>query len=103
MTSAALLSLDPDLFLRFFQENGKVRAIKVAESALDTILDADGAGQTVAFLVHLIGKVIDFLRAIGDAEPTALAEIFDDGGGHAANPPVPGRPPAGQKMECGLQ
>ena len=88
MTSAALLSLGPDFFLRFFQENCKVRAIKVAESAFDTILDPDGAGQTVAFLVHLIGKVIDFFRAIGDAEPTALAEFFNDGSGHAAYPPL---------------
>jgi hypothetical protein len=96
MTSAALLSLGPDLFLRFFQENGKVRAIKVAESAFDTILDPDRSGQAVTSLVHLVGKVIDFLRAIGDAEPTALAELFNDGGGHAVNPPVPGREPAEQ-------
>jgi len=96
MTSAALLSLGPDLFLRFFQENGKVRAIKVAESAFDTILDPNGTGQTVAFFVHLIGKVIDFLRAIGDAEATALAEFFYDGGRHAANPPFLGRQRAEQ-------
>jgi hypothetical protein len=98
MTSAALLSLGSDLFLRFFQENGKVRAIKVAESAFDTILDPDGARQTVAFLVHLSGKVIDFLRAIGNAEPTALAEFFNDGGGHAANPPFLGRQRAKQEI-----
>ena len=98
MTSAALLSLGPDLLLRFFQENGKVRAIKVAESAFNTILNPDGAGQTVALLVHLLGKVIDLLRAMGDTEPTALTEFFNDGGGHAATPPVPGRQAAQQEM-----
>ena len=92
----ALLSLCSVFLLRLFHENGKVRAIKVAESAFDAIPNPGGPRQTVAFLVHLIGEVIDFLRAIGDAEATALAEFLYDGGRHAANPPFLGRQRAEQ-------
>jgi hypothetical protein len=98
MASTVLLSLGAVFFLCFLQEDGKVRAVKIAESTFDTILDPDGAGQTVAFLVHLIGKVINFLRAIGNAEPTALAKFFNDGSGHAANPPFLGRQLAERKI-----
>jgi hypothetical protein len=68
---------------RFFQEDGKIRAVKVAEAAFDAVLDTGRVRQTVPFFIHLLGEVIDFLGAIGDAKPAALAKVFDDGCGHS--------------------
>ncbi len=42
-----------------------------------------GLGETVPFLVHLVQRLIDFLRAVGDAESAALAKVFNDGDGHS--------------------
>jgi hypothetical protein len=98
MASTALLSLGSLFLFGFFQEDGEIRAIKVAEAAFNAICHAGRTGQTIAFLIHLVGKVIDFLGAMGDAESTALAEFFNDGGGHSGKSPFPSLQPVEQEL-----
>jgi hypothetical protein len=86
MALAPLHSFGSVFLLCFFQEDGEIRAIKVAEAAFDAILDPDWAGQTVSLLVHLFGEIIDFLRAVSDTKPTALAKFLNNRGGHSSKP-----------------
>jgi hypothetical protein len=93
MASTGLLSLGSLFLLCFFQEDGEVRAIKVAEAAFDAILDPDWAGQTVPLLVHLFGEIIDFLRAVSDTKTTTLAKFLNDRGRHSSKPSFGGGKP----------